>query len=213
MITNTTAVAYMRASTQEQDANRAREEIALFAKEHGITIRGFYAENVSGTYLERPELNRLLEEAKPHDILLLEKLDRLSRLSAEEWSLLKERIRTKRLRIVCIDIPTTLAVLQGGQPVGAGGFDVRRVVLDALNDMLLDIAAAWARDDYETRRKRQQQGIEKAKKLGRFKGKQKDEELRGKIRTLLDTSSMSQNQIAKLIGCSRNTVSRVARGE
>ena len=25
MITNTTAVAYMRASTQEQDANRARE--------------------------------------------------------------------------------------------------------------------------------------------------------------------------------------------
>ncbi|SVV26405.1 resolvase [Klebsiella pneumoniae] len=79
--------------------------------------------------------------------------------------------------------------------------------------MLLDIAAAWARDDYETRRKRQQQGIEKAKKLGRFKGKQKDEELRSKIRTLLDTSSMSQNQIAQLIGCSRNTVSRVARGE
>ncbi|MBJ3405743.1 resolvase, partial [Salmonella enterica subsp. enterica serovar Typhimurium] len=32
MITNTTAVAYMRASTQEQDANRAREEITLFAK-------------------------------------------------------------------------------------------------------------------------------------------------------------------------------------
>ncbi|WP_159205252.1 helix-turn-helix domain-containing protein, partial [Klebsiella pneumoniae] len=63
------------------------------------------------------------------------------------------------------------------------------------------------------RRKRQQQGIEKAKKLGRFKGKQKDEELRGKIRTLLDTSSMSQNQIAKLIGCSRNTVSRVVKGE
>ncbi|MBJ3475926.1 recombinase family protein, partial [Salmonella enterica subsp. enterica serovar Agona] len=106
MITNTTAVAYMRASTQEQDANRAREEITLFAKEHGITIRGFYAENVSGTYLERPELNRLLEDAKPHDILLVEKLDRLSRLSAEEWSTLKERIRTKRLRIVCIDIPT-----------------------------------------------------------------------------------------------------------
>uniref|UniRef100_UPI001F4A1973 helix-turn-helix domain-containing protein n=1 Tax=Escherichia coli TaxID=562 RepID=UPI001F4A1973 len=60
---------------------------------------------------------------------------------------------------------------------------------------------------------RHQQGIEKAKKLGRFKGKQKDEELRSKIRTLLDTSSMSQNQIAKLIGCSRNTVSRVVKGE
>ncbi|MBJ3372364.1 helix-turn-helix domain-containing protein, partial [Salmonella enterica subsp. enterica serovar Typhimurium] len=55
--------------------------------------------------------------------------------------------------------------------------------------------------------------IEKAKKIGRFKGKQKDEELRGKIRTLLDPSSMSQNQIAKLIGCSRNTVSRVVKGE
>ncbi|MEP9347286.1 recombinase family protein, partial (plasmid) [Enterobacter roggenkampii] len=108
---------------------------------------GWDRENISGTQLERPQLNKLLHDAGPGVVLLVEKLDRLSRLTRSEWEQLKERSRAKRLRIVCCDIPTTLAVLLGEQPTGAGGFDVRNVVLDALNSMLLDIAAAWARDD------------------------------------------------------------------
>ncbi|WP_371913890.1 recombinase family protein [Pseudomonas sp. Snoq117.2] len=38
-----------------------------------------YVENASGTLLERRELLRLLADAEPGDVLLLEALDRLSR--------------------------------------------------------------------------------------------------------------------------------------
>lgn len=212
MITNTTAVAYMRASTKEQDATRAREEITLFAKENGITIRGFYVENVYAIPWSDRNSTGYREEASPHDIIRREARSPQSpqRRGVEP----PERTHPNQAPPHRLPRHTDHPRRPAGRPAGGrGGFDVRRVVLDAMNDMLLDIAAAWARDDYETRRKRQQQGIEKAKKLGRFKGKQKDEELRSKIRTLLDTGSMSQNQIANSIGCSRNTVSRVARGE
>lgn len=201
---------YMRASTEEQDSSRAEEELKAFAKTNGLTITGWYRENISGTQLERPQLNKLLNDASPQSVLLVEKIDRLSRLTAPEWEKLKEKIRAKRLRIVCCDIPTTLAVLQGGQPIGAGGFDVRNVVLDALNSMLLDIAAAWARDDYDTRRKRQIQGIEKAKDEGKYRGKPRNEVLRRKIAELLD-KGITQRRTAELLGCARSTVQAVAK--
>lgn len=203
-------VIYMRASTKEQDAERAEAELKEFATANNLTICGWYKENVSGTQLERPQLNKLLNDVGPGFVLLVEKLDRLSRLTRTEWEQLKERIRAKRLRIVCCDIPTTLAVLQGEQPTGAGGFDVRGVVLDALNSMLLDIAAAWARDDYETRRKRQQQGIEKAKKRGIYGGKPPNTALHNKILKYAQKGHTT-GEIAALAGCSRSTVLRVTR--
>lgn len=201
---------YMRASTEAQDASRAEEELKTFAATNGLTICGWYRENISGTQLERPQLNKLLNDAGPGFVLLVEKLDRLSRLNRAEWEQLKERIRAKRLRIVCCDIPTTLAVLQGEQPTGAGGFDVRNVVLDALNSMLLDIAAAWARDDYETRRKRQAQGIQKAVEAGKYKGKQPNTALHKKILKYA-AAGHKTGEIARLAGCSRSTVLRVTR--
>ena len=56
-----------------------------------------YVENFSGTKLERPTLNRLLDEAQPTDILLVESVDRLSRLSQDDFSTLKQRIKAKGL--------------------------------------------------------------------------------------------------------------------
>ena len=58
------ARAYLRASTDEQDAFRARAQIETFAAERGLDIVGTYAENESGTTLTRPELFRLLAELK-----------------------------------------------------------------------------------------------------------------------------------------------------
>jgi DNA invertase Pin-like site-specific DNA recombinase len=41
--------------------------------------------NESRTKLARPELFRLLADAQPGDILLVEQVDRLSRLTAPDW--------------------------------------------------------------------------------------------------------------------------------
>jgi DNA invertase Pin-like site-specific DNA recombinase len=61
--------AYLRASTDQQDASRAREQLKAFARERGLQIVAWYVENESGAKLARPELSRLLADACEGDIL------------------------------------------------------------------------------------------------------------------------------------------------
>src|SRR4051812_48849618 len=99
--------AYLRASTSEQDANRARLQLQAFVAERGLKIAAWYAENESGAKLIRPELFRLLADAQPGDILLVEQVDRLSRLSATDWERLKAQLMERRIRVVALDLPTS----------------------------------------------------------------------------------------------------------
>jgi len=54
---------YLRASTKEQDAERALELLTYFCTERKIEISEKYIENFSGTKLNRPQLNQLLDDA------------------------------------------------------------------------------------------------------------------------------------------------------
>nr|AXN76493.1 Putative resolvase [Proteus mirabilis] len=42
-----------------------------------------------------------------NDILLVEQIDRLTRLSNSDWMTLKKQIEQHELRIVSLDVPTT----------------------------------------------------------------------------------------------------------
>ena len=74
--------------------------------------------------------------------------------------------------------------------------------------MLLDVLASVARKDYDDRRRRQAQGIAKAKELGRFKGRQPDLKRHAAIAAML-AKGMSWSQVCEATGCSRSTVKRV----
>lgn len=56
--------AYLRASTDEQDAGRARAMLEKFAGDHGKFISNEYLENASGATTDRTELLRLLKDAR-----------------------------------------------------------------------------------------------------------------------------------------------------
>jgi hypothetical protein len=99
--------AYLRASTNEQDATRARAQLDTFAAEHGLSIAATYIENESGAKLARPELFRLLSDAKPGDVLLVEQVDRLSRLMASDWEKLRAELTARHVRLVALDLPTS----------------------------------------------------------------------------------------------------------
>ena len=192
--------AYLRASTNEQDAQRARGSLDRFAHEHGVIICNYYAENESGAHLKRPELFRLLADSRPSDILLVEDIDRLSRLANTEWENLKGIIRKREVRVVAVNVPTTWQHLSPIQ----NEFDAR--MFGAINDMLLDMLAAIARRDYEQRRERQKQGIEKARTAGKYRGRMVDLERYNAINRLLASGS-SWNVVQKTIKCSRSTIS------
>jgi DNA invertase Pin-like site-specific DNA recombinase len=55
--------AYLRASTKDQDANRAKNNLIAFTREHGHKIAAFYTENESGAMLEHPQLMQLIDDA------------------------------------------------------------------------------------------------------------------------------------------------------
>lgn len=83
-------------------------------------------------------------------------------------------------------------------------------MLDAINGMMLDMLAAIARKDYEDRRRRQAQGIAKAKTEGVYKGRPEDTERNAAIVQML-ANGQSWNSIVKATGCSRSTLSRLAK--
>ena len=196
--------AYLRASTKDQDASRAKDDLLRFVEERGLKIAATYLENESGASLKRPELFRLLGDCHAGDVLLVEQVDRLSRLNAEDWERLKTEIRTRRVRVVALDLPTSWMLADGNKD------DIQSRMLDAINGMMLDMLAAIARKDYEDRRRRQAQGIAKAKEDGLYRGRPEDTERNAAIRKMLD-SGMSWNSIVAATGCSRSTLSRLAK--
>lgn len=196
--------AYLRASTSEQDASRAKAALVSFAADNGHKIAAFYIENESGTRLDRPELFRLLEDSHAGDVLLIEGVDRLSRLSQEDWSSLKAKIAAKKVTVVSVDLSTSHAALKPADDMD----DFTKGMIAAVNGMLLDMLAVVARKDYEDRRRRQAQGIEKAKQEGTYKGRQVNTDLRNRITTLLNDGK-SIRVVAGLLECSTTTVQRV----
>ena len=196
--------AYLRASTDEQDAKRAKADLDAFAHERGLTIAAYYFENESGASLKRPELFRLLGEARPGDVLLIEQVDRLSRLNAEDWERLKADLSSRRVRVVALDLPTswTMATTK------ADDFTAR--MFEAINGMMLDMLAAVARKDYEDRRRRQAQGIAKAKAAKVYAGRPEDKDRNEGIIAML-RGGQSWSNIVKATGASRSTLARLAK--
>lgn len=196
--------AYLRASTKEQDAGRAKADLHRFVDERGLKIAASYMENESGASLQRPELFRLLSDCQPGDVLLVEQVDRLSRLNAADWEKLKAEIASKHVRVVALDLPTSHQLIQPG----ANEFSAR--MLDAINGMMLDMLAAIARKDYEDRRRRQAQGIEKAKAAGTYKGRPEDSERNAALMDMLK-KGQTWASIVKATGVSTSTLSRLSK--
>lgn len=143
---------YLRASTDEQSASRAKNDLIEFANRMGYQVAYWFEEHESGARLHRPELFRLLDIAMTGDIILVEQVDRISRLSTNEWEQLKNIITNKGLRVVALDLPTSNQFIHTSDE-----FTDR--MLAALNNMMLDMLAVVARKDYEDRRRRQAQGV------------------------------------------------------
>jgi DNA invertase Pin-like site-specific DNA recombinase len=85
---------YLRVSTQGQDLDR-QESIIAEARDAGYYIAGVYREKASGARADRPELLRLIADLPPGEVVVAEKIDRISRLPLPEAEKLIETIRNK----------------------------------------------------------------------------------------------------------------------
>ncbi|MGD0186801.1 MAG: recombinase family protein [Roseiarcus sp.] len=193
---------YLRASTNEQDATRARAAVEAFAAGRGLTIAATYVENESGAKLARPELFRLIADARPGDVLLVEQVDRLSRLTDADWQKLRAELAAKQIRVVALDLPTSWQLA-----APADEFTSR--MFGAVNSMMLDVLAAVARKDYEDRRRRQAEGQAKARAKGLYRGRPEDTARLAGIAAQL-RGGATWTAIQEATGCSRATIAKVA---
>lgn len=197
---------YLRASTSDQNAKRAQGTLQEFVKEKGFRVAGWYIENESGASLQRPELLRLLDDAAKGDAIIIEQIDRLSRLDEQSWFTLKQMLQEKELKVISLDLPTSHIALS---PQITDEFT--GLMIKAINSMMMDMLAAIARKDYQDRRRRQAEGIKKAKAEGKYRGRQADLDLHEKIYQLRVINKLSISDTAKLANVSDRTVVRVAK--
>lgn len=77
---------YARVSTDDQDLTHQRAEL------HAAGCTRIYAEKITGTRRDRPELARLLDHLRPGDVVTVTRLDRLAR-STRDLLDIAERIQ------------------------------------------------------------------------------------------------------------------------
>ena len=191
---------YLRVSTDEQDLTR-QAAIVESTRAAGFYVAGIYREKASGARADRAELLRMIGDLQPGEVVVAERIDRISRLPLPEAERLVASIRAQGARLA---VPGVVDL----SDLAAEATGVAKVVLESVQDMLLKLALQIARDDYEDRRERQRQGVELAKSAGRFTGRKPNTKVHDRI-VALRTAGHSIPETARLAGCSESQVKRV----
>jgi DNA invertase Pin-like site-specific DNA recombinase len=191
---------YLRVSTDQQDLTR-QASIEATATAAGFYIAAIYKEKASGARADRPELLRMIEDLQPCDVVIAERIDRISRLPLPDAEKLIASIRATGAKLA---VPGIVDL----SDIAATSDHIAKIVLESVQDMLLKLALQMARDEYETRRERQLQGIQLAKEKGKYAGRKTDMAVHERI-IALRRSGHSIAETAKLARCSESQVKRV----
>lgn len=109
---------YMRVSTQEQAENGnslefQKEKLEAYCKLHEYKIVGEYVDaGVSGAKFNRPALDRLKDDVEKIDIVLIYKLDRLSRSIKDTMLLIEDFFKPNKIDLISLseNFDTTQAI-------------------------------------------------------------------------------------------------------
>jgi DNA invertase Pin-like site-specific DNA recombinase len=179
-------IGYARVSTQDQDT--AAQIGAL--KDCGCEL--IFEEKASGGRWDRPELHRLMEQLRKGDVLVVWKLDRLSR-SLRDLLVLMERI----------------------DQAGAG-FRSLTEMIDTTSPggrMMMQIVGAFAEFERAMLRERTQRGLDVARKNGRVGGRRPklNTHQQEEIINLVKSGKKTAADAARLFNVHPSTVSRLLR--
>src|SRR3546814_6151165 len=121
----------------------------------------------------------MIADLQPGEVVIAEKIDRISRLPLTEAEQLVETIRARGARLA---IPGVVDL----SDLAADADGIARIVLESVQAMLLKIALQMAHDDYTDRRERQRPGIALAKAAGRRGGRKGDRETHARLVALTE---------------------------
>lgn len=191
-------VFYCRVSSKDQNLAR---QLARAKEVHADKI---FADKVSGKNLDRPEFSKMMKYLREGDVLEVVSLDRLSRNYKDLTNLVK-KLRSMKVKLIADDLPLT----------STGN----NLVDNFMMDMIVSLMGFVAQNEREKIRERQRQGIELAKKAGKYTGRvikyspnAKDPKNRWVWETvtkMLDSKKYSMSEIGRAVGIGRNQVYRI----
>ena len=193
---------YCRVSTVQQDLSR---QVALkeWAEQRGYYVAKVYAEKASGRTADRPKLLEMIEDLQAGEVVVIENIDRLTRLPIREAEKLISRIKAKGARLAMPGVVDLDELYPADSMAG--------IVMEAVQNLLLKIAMKSASDDYELRRERQAAGFARAKAEGRRLGGRKIDQKRIDGVAFWRQKGLSISETANALGYSTGTVKRIAR--
>jgi len=179
-------IGYRRSSTNEQIAGYEAQDAALLAT--GCTK--IFGEMVSSV-AQRDQLAAALDFAREGDTLVVTRLDRLARSTADLLAIVA-RLEVKGVALRILDFGGTEVDTQS--PTGR---------------MLLTMFAAVAEFERAIMLERQKAGIAKAKAEGRYQGRAPTARRKAAQVSDLRTSGLGATEIAATLNVSRSSVYRI----
>lgn len=176
-------IGYARVSTKDQ-----KEELQIDAlKEAGV--EKIFIEQASGGRWDRPELQRMIDQFREGDVVVVWKLDRLSR-SLHDLLRVMKMLDDAGVGFQCLSEPIDTTT-----PAGR---------------MMMQMIGAFAEFERSMLRERTNAGLEAARKRGRVGGRprsltrEQEEEARSMVR-----GGKSKSEVARLFSVHPSTISRL----
>ncbi len=175
-------IGYIRVSSFEQNIDRQREQ---------LEVDKLFIDHASGKDVERPQLAAMLDYVRDGDVIVVTSMDRLARNVDD----LRRMVGEQTKRGVSVQFLKENLTFTGED--------------SPMANMLLSVLGAVAQFERDLIRERQREGIEIAKKQGKYRGRKRsltDEqviELRHRIQ-----NGEKKTELAREFGVSRETVYR-----
>lgn len=189
---------YARVSSTGQNLDRQIDELLKY-----VPMENIVTDKVSGKDLERPGYQALKGALglRKGDTLIIKSLDRLSRNKADIKNEL-EWFKDNGIRLKILEIPTSLIEVPKGQ----------EWIVDMINNILIEVLASMAEQERLTTLKRQKEGIEAAKKKGKYLGRPKIEypDNWNDIYSLWQQGKITACKAMELLGLKRSSFYKLA---
>lgn len=182
-------VAYARVSTEEQSLDRQIDALVKY----GVDERNIYQEKMTGTKRDREQLNKMINELKKDDVVIIVDLTRISRSTHD-----------------------LLGIVSNIKDKGASIKSIKDTWLDTTSDnpynsFLLTVMAGLSQLERDLISQRTKEGLASAKARGREGGRPNQRNNKADVVELMCKEGYKIKDIVDKTGLSRTTVYRILK--
>ena len=186
---------YARVSSQSQQTNSSLEYQKQELIRKGILESNIIIEvgSAANEIKNRPNFQNLIQNVlKEGDTLVVTKIDRCAR-NTLEFLKLQDILFKRNIQFISLDLPYSEDL--------------------NINKLISTTLSSIAEFETNRRKERQMQGIDAAKKAGKYRGRKTviDDKLISEVKYLKQQKMLSVTQIVKITGRSRNTIYKVLK--